>query len=266
MYVRKTSCFIILLLTIHFTSGCSDNPSGSIDNVPSQTCANIDGIEGLYWDIMNGVPRGDIPGGVPTIIDPGGTYIHPQIPLLGFQYPAGYTPRTDTTPNAIGVNVIRNDNGSLWRQTQIATLNTIRARDVLAAEINSLLSFFGGNANQIQRVCIREGTQPSDQLAPGFVVDFSNRLIRFNGITAVIAVSVTFTPSGLKSIVIQKSAAPTDQFENEVMNTYLPIAWQLLFRDGGERDSDRDGVPDSRDLCPNTPPGTPVDANGCPRG
>lgn len=29
-------------------------------------------------------------------------------------------------------------------------------------------------------------------------------------------------------------------------------------------DSDGDGVPDSRDQCPGTPPGTPVTANGCP--
>lgn len=31
------------------------------------------------------------------------------------------------------------------------------------------------------------------------------------------------------------------------------------------RDSDNDGVPDSRDLCPNTPANTPVTSNGCPR-
>lgn len=235
-------------------------------NLQSEICANVTGIEALFWDIMNGVPRGDIPGGVPTINNPGGTYSHPGVPLLGFQYPAGYTPQTDTTPNAIGVNVIRNDGGSLWRQTQIVTLNPIRARDILATEINTLVNFFEGNANQIQRICVNEGTRPSDQLAPGFVVDFSNQLIRFNGITAVITVSVTFTPSGLNSIMIQKMASPTNQFEDEIMNTYLPISWQLLFRDGGERDSDGDGVPDNRDLCPNTPLGTPVNANGCPVG
>lgn len=264
---RLSRIFLVVVILLFVIAGCGgDNSSNSIDSAQSQICANVTGIEALFWDIMNGVPRGDIPGGVPTIRNPGGTYIHPQIPLMGFQYPAGYTPQTDTTPNAIGVNVIRNDGGSLWRQTQIATLNPVRARDVLAAEINSLLNFFGGNANQIQRVCFNDGNSPSDQLAPGFVVDFANRLIRFNGITAVITVSVTFTPSGLNSIVIQKMASSSNQFENEIMNTYLPISWQLLFRDGGERDSDGDGVPDSRDLCPNTPPGTRVNANGCPVG
>lgn len=32
----------------------------------------------------------------------------------------------------------------------------------------------------------------------------------------------------------------------------------------GDGDEDGDGVPDSRDKCPGTPPGTVVDANGCP--
>lgn len=257
--------FSILLLAV-FVVSCGDNSTSSINEVQAQTCDQLDGIEGLYWDIMNGAARGDIPAGVPTIRNPGGTYFHPGVPLLGFQFPAGYTPQTDTTPNAIGVNVIRNDGGSLWRQTQIASLNPVRATDVMATEINSLLSFFNGNGNQIQRICAFDGTRPSDQLAPGFVVDFSRRFIRFNGVTALIMVSVTFTQSGLNSIVVQKAAAPSNQFEDEVMNTYLPISWQLLFTGGGERDSDGDGVPDSRDLCPNTPPGTQVNANGCSVG
>ena len=33
---------------------------------------------------------------------------------------------------------------------------------------------------------------------------------------------------------------------------------------GAEADSDGDGVPDSRDRCPNTPKGVEVDENGCP--
>ena len=32
---------------------------------------------------------------------------------------------------------------------------------------------------------------------------------------------------------------------------------------GCELDDDKDGVPNSKDRCPNTPAGTPVDANGC---
>ncbi len=38
----------------------------------------------------------------------------------------------------------------------------------------------------------------------------------------------------------------------------------LSFFLGGPKDSDGDGVPDDRDLCPNTPEGVMVDENGCP--
>ena len=33
---------------------------------------------------------------------------------------------------------------------------------------------------------------------------------------------------------------------------------------GGVKDSDMDGIPDDRDMCPNTPGGVKVNANGCP--
>jgi OOP family OmpA-OmpF porin len=35
--------------------------------------------------------------------------------------------------------------------------------------------------------------------------------------------------------------------------------------DGCPKDSDKDGVPDFIDECPNTPPGVPVDSRGCPK-
>jgi len=39
--------------------------------------------------------------------------------------------------------------------------------------------------------------------------------------------------------------------------------FNAAFSLSGETDADNDGVPDSRDLCPNTPAGAIVDANGC---
>ncbi len=39
--------------------------------------------------------------------------------------------------------------------------------------------------------------------------------------------------------------------------------FNAAFSLSGETDADADGVPDSLDLCPNTPAGAVVDANGC---
>ncbi|NPA53873.1 MAG: OmpA family protein [Aquificae bacterium] len=44
---------------------------------------------------------------------------------------------------------------------------------------------------------------------------------------------------------------------------FIPtIGMNIVF--GGTADSDRDGIPDDRDMCPNTPIGVKVNANGCP--
>ena len=275
MMAQKNFYNILLLLFVTLlTTSCKDNSTNPLDDIQIQNCGDISNvdispIEALYWDIMNGVPRGDIPGGVPTINNPGGSYSHTENnplgqPLLGFQYPAGYTPQTDPTQNAIGVNLFRNDGRAIWRRSQLALFNQVRARDVLAFEINTLIDFLGGSANNIQVICSHEGAPPIGQLAPGFSAEFANRLIRFDGFSALITAGVTFTPTGLTSVVIQKNAAPTDEHDFEIMNTFLPISYQLLFTGGGERDSDSDGVPDSRDQCPNTPPGTTVNSVGCP--
>jgi OmpA-OmpF porin, OOP family len=45
---------------------------------------------------------------------------------------------------------------------------------------------------------------------------------------------------------------------------YLQHSLGIAFNFGCSKDSDKDGVPDKRDKCPNTPKGVKVNANGCP--
>ena len=62
--------------------------------------------------------------------------------------------------------------------------------------------------------------------------------------------------------------SPNDNLDDKaigVNNDYFYFAnIGLSFSLFGDFDSDGDGVPDSKDMCPNTPPGVRVDANGCP--
>lgn len=53
---------------------------------------------------------------------------------------------------------------------------------------------------------------------------------------------------------IQMTMAPTAEYDAMVLETFLPIGYQLLFIDRESvQDSDNDGVPDDRDRAPFNP-------------
>src|ERR1043166_5719569 len=116
-------CFLLFALAVitGLFEGCKKNSDNGNNpaNLTSQICNQVTGTEAVYWDLMNGIPRTDIPGGLPTISSVGGTYSHPSYPLLTFIYPPGYVPQTDPNQGYIGVNLYRNDNRSIWRYTAV---------------------------------------------------------------------------------------------------------------------------------------------------
>src|SRR6185437_751734 len=76
------------------------------------------------------------------------------------------------------------------------------------------------------------------------------------------------TPSGVK---VDANGCPLDT-DGDGIPDYLDkcpdvkgtAAYNGCPEPAPDMDSDGDGVPDRLDKCPNTPPGTKVDATGCP--
>ena len=254
--ICRTRRYLLFPLSLIILMACSRNNGPSQQeltaNITSRLCNTIRGAKALYWDMSNGVMRGDIPGGLPTIKNPGGYFIHSGYPALGFSLPAGYRAieLSDGRTNTIGVNVLRNDDNVLWRYVTTTFFGLTNAQQVVQAEVNQMLANLGNP--QFEILC-SNNTNP--QLAPGIQTSVATRLVRAGNFTAQFAVNVnTFPDLGSSFIGIEMTMAPTAEYDAMVLETFLPIGYQLLFIDRETvRDSDGDGVPDGQDREPLNP-------------
>jgi hypothetical protein len=244
---RARYFFLILIVPGMLFCTCKKNGTANkTANATSHICGQVTGVEAIYWDLMNGVPRTDL-GAVPTITTIGGTYIHPTYAPLTFIYPPGYTPQTDGTSGAVGVNLIRNDNKAIWRYTSIFYSGTASPQQVLSNEVTQVRAFLH-STGQVTTLCSQQGTLPR---AVGITTSNASAYITFDGFSAAIDVTITTeTGLGAEQINIVTTAAPTADFSNEILHTFLPIDYQLLYTGSGEVDSDGDGFPDSEDNFP----------------
>ena len=245
--------FIFIIFFVVISCKKSEDALQTIDNVSSQICSDVKGITGMYWDLSNGISRSDIPGGVPTLETSGGTFSHSVLPLLGFEYPAGYSTieLKNASTQLVGVNVLRNDNKALWRYYSNTFSGQSNADQVVQAELSTFLNGFGFTSDQVQVFC---SNSPAPQGTSLLVTTFSTLLVQVGDMTAQFVATVNYASdlnvSFYNAIVC---FAPTSEYETVVMKAFLPIQWQLLYSGEGYQDSDGDGVADQNDNFPFDP-------------
>ena len=86
--------------------------------------------------------------------------------------------------------------------------------------------------------------------------------LRF-GAGGPVSLRVDFTGDYILNPITEGSSGNDSRFD-PAMNFTLSLG--LGGKPATPKDTDKDGVPDKTDLCPDTPLGTAVDANGCPFG
>lgn len=244
IYFLKTLLSIVLLVSC--SSDSNNNNTNNLDNFTTDLCTNISGPTAAYYDNAHGraIPLSQIP----TIANPGQQFIHSQYPALGFTMPQGYS--GFETQIGLGVDVVRNDGLTIWRYVPgLTSLSQVNILDIVASEVALLRQRYNYNG-QIGVTCTQNFTQPQGN----FIASLSSRVLDFAGIRAVISINSYFEPSlGSTFAAVTVASGPANEFDNLVMDVFLPIHWQLLIIDNSVRDSDLDGTPDSQDNFPFDP-------------
>ena len=253
--------FFFVFCTFFFGSCSSDDASDSdnqLNGVRAEFCNNYVGPAAAYWNMANGifVPLNQ----VPIIANPGGRVSFAEQPLLSLEYPQGYqgTGVRDSQGFPIGIDILRNDSKAYFRWIpNVSFLGITDFDQVLAPQINLMFTTLGYDAgNGFTPICSRNETQNFE----GLGVNFNGRVIEFGEFTGIVWVRSVVVPGlGTVNSAIQISAAPTAEFDNRTLDTFLPFNFQLLVRSdgGGFIDNDMDGTPahlDPDDNDPDVPP------------
>lgn len=237
-------------LTMLLSSAACSDPTREFAGADSQLCADLTGLEAIYWDFINGVPRGDLPPTAFTIpFDFGGSYLNSTSYLLGFTVPAGWTATdaVDETGFALpggvaGANLVRADGQATWRymlNAQIA--GNFTAASILDADVNALLRDIGNPPVQVEE-CLFNDQRPG--------------IVGFESVAAKVVRTDDFTLMARAQVIIVSpysaayngfvSVSPTAENEQLIYDIYVPMITQLL-GGGGDTAACEDGQDNDND-------------------
>jgi len=220
----------------------------------------LTGLEGVFWDFMNGVIRADLPATaftIPFAVDFSQPYVNSVSPLLNFSVPLGWTATNtgDVSGFAFPVTVAaadlrRNDGAALWRYTLNGALNSAfaySAQAILEAEINYALNMMGNPGQPLGECPIN-----AQQLGPLGFESVAARVIRAGDVTIMARVHVLEIGGGITPFYDGfLVASRTAEHPTLINDIYVPMITQLY--PGGSdddpacsdgRDNDGDGQVD----------------------
>ena len=234
----------------------SDDPTEPFAQATSQLCTNVSGLEAVFYDLINGVPRGDLPPTAFTIpfnIDfSQSPYSNSTSLLLGFMVPQGWTvsDAVDVSGFAIpgtvaGADLARADGRAIWRymlNAQIA--GGFTSASIVESEVAAAVNFVG-NPSGTTVVC-EINAQATGILGPESI---AARLVRVGDYTIFSRVHVIIIPGTSAFYSGFTSVAPTAESNALINDIFVPMITQLY--GGGSSDPAQcsDGIDNDGDTA-----------------
>lgn len=253
--MKNTRAWITAALALVVSACGGDEGSQSSSSATSELCDDVRGLEAVYWDFINGVPRGDLPSTAFTIpfdLDPvQSPYSNSTSLLLGFVVPLGWTVSDGVDVSGFAIpgtvaaaDLIRADNRAVWRYMFNAQLTGgFTSAGILDSEIAAATNFLG-SPGPTTVVCEinaqRNGILGLESVAA--------QMLRVGDFT-IVARAQVINVSGVGAFYNgYTSVAPTAESGRLISDIFVPMITQLYgggsdpaeCNDGTDNDGDGD--------------------------
>lgn len=233
---------------------CGDDPLEPFASATSQLCSEVTGLEAVYFDFINGIPRGDLPATAFTIpfnIDfTQSPYSNGTSLLLGFMVPQGWTVSDAVDVSGFGIpgtaagaDLIRADDRAVWRymlNSQIA--GGFTSASIMESELAAAKNFLGNPAGETT-VC-QVNAQTNGILGPESVAAKMVRVGDFTIFTRTHVIVVQGTSAFYSGFT---SVAPTSESTGLINDIYVPMITQLYGGGSSDPAACSDGIDNDGD-------------------